>query len=428
MMKTTKKILVVEDEEQTREFYRTFIEWKLGYQVVAVETAEKAWKEATSNQFDLFFVDINLPGKSGLDLVSELRNREITTPAIAVSGLPEKEDIIRATKLGFSSFLGKPTSLNLIKNSVELALDGKREFVYTETSSDETQQRYLCPYDADGKIVFFEIASFKEISNGDENERQALCLSTQSGCLMGCRFCATGSEAKSNVRNLTFEVMQSRIPIVEAYHGFQKGHVHVNLAGMGEPTFNVEDVARLIESADNRHSFRISTVGLILPLKIFIRRIGGNPKLKLIQISLHFPNDGLRQAHMPIAKNNSIKDLIEVAEEAAKKTEVCFNYALFRGINDSPEHIRELISLVENRPFSLRLSQANEYGIYAPIDQAKLASIESEIDKHNIKRKKYFHSLGDGVDGMYIGCGQMAARINRRSYRKLEGRHQLMAI
>jgi 23S rRNA (adenine2503-C2)-methyltransferase len=411
MRKKAGRILVVEDDQTTRENYIDFLQNSLQYVVVAVASAEQAESLVNEVEFDLFFVDRHLgPGKDGIQFVRWLRDRKIWKPVIILSGYPDNEVLKVANTLKVNFFIGKPAPGKLIETAIRISFRSEsRGLLYLERARDGTL-KYLLPIThGNGGLRFYESASL--VLDDRKDERQVVCISSQTGCKMGCAFCATGNQVNEGVRNLSTRNMRSQIHNAEIFHGFG-GEVLISIMGMGEPTLNLKNILTLINESEERHKFAISTVGLIPRFKQLINLLARNPKLELIQLSLHFPNDKMRAEHMRTAKKNPIQKLLDLGEEYAQISgnALCVNSTLFTGINDSESCIRSLSALMKNRPFFARISEANEFGIYKK--SSRLAETRKILEEQEIPYK-VFASKGSG-EGSTSGCGQMSADASIR--------------
>lgn len=170
-----------------------------------------------------------------------------------------------------------------------------------------------------------------------------ICISTQVGCKMGCKFCATGKSGF--LRNLTASEMLYQIKAIEKDNNIRISNVV--LMGMGEPLDNYENVIRflkLVSSEDNlnigmRH-ISLSTCGIVDKIYDLAKE---NFQLTL-SISLHAPNDEIRNKIMPINKRYNIDELLKACKYYADKTKrrISFEYAMISGVNDTKECALEL--------------------------------------------------------------------------------------
>lgn len=189
----------------------------------------------------------------------------------------------------------------------------------------------------------------------------SICISTQVGCNMGCKFCESGRLKK--VRNLTAGEMTEQILQVQEDIGDRVSHVV--LMGIGEPFDNYDEVTKFIEIINHdlglaigaRH-ITVSTCGLIPKIKEFMNF----PYQVNLAISLHAPTDELRRQIMPIANAYPLKDLMQTIREYIAKTNrrVTFEYILLQGINDSKECAESLAKLVSGMNCYINLIPYNE--------------------------------------------------------------------
>lgn len=177
---------------------------------------------------------------------------------------------------------------------------------------------------------------------------RSICVSSQVGCNMGCRFCESGRRKK--VRNLETYEMVLQILMVEAELGERISHVVV--MGIGEPFDNYDNLLRFLEIINHpkglaigaRH-ITVSTCGVIPKIYEFSQF----PLQINLAISLHAPNNDIRNQLMPINRVYPLEDLFASLREYLEKTHrrVTFEYVLLKGINDSLENAKELAQLVQ---------------------------------------------------------------------------------
>ncbi|MEE9555295.1 MAG: 23S rRNA (adenine(2503)-C(2))-methyltransferase RlmN [candidate division Zixibacteria bacterium] len=193
-----------------------------------------------------------------------------------------------------------------------------------------------------------------------EKRRLTLCVSSQAGCALGCRFCATG--AMGFMRNLSSgEIVDQFLQAQESSSGRISNIVFM---GMGEPTLNLKSVLKACDIiSDNygpslsKRRITVSTAGVVHALKRFVTKAG---KLGLA-ISLHSADQGVRMKIMPSAEKN---DLVEIMKEAKRYTElsgrrVSFEYLLLGGVNDSIADAKKLVKLIHGIPCKINLIRYN---------------------------------------------------------------------
>lgn len=188
----------------------------------------------------------------------------------------------------------------------------------------------------------------------------SVCISSQAGCRMGCAFCA--STLMGLARNLHPSEMLDQIYAISRATGERVSHVVV--MGTGEPFDNFDSLCRMIEILCDpkglnisHRNITVSTCGLVPKIYEFADR---NPQVTLA-ISLHAPDDRLRQSLMPIAKRYDLKELMKAARYYVDKTNrrITFEYSLVNGVNDSPEHAAALAGLIRGMNCHVNLIPVN---------------------------------------------------------------------
>ena len=239
----------------------------------------------------------------------------------------------------------------------------------------------------------------------------SLCISTQVGCRMGCRFCA--SALNGWLRNLSAGEM-----LGEVYTAGKSENVRISnvvLMGTGEPLDNYESVVRFIKlltHPDGKNisgrNIAVSTCGLVPE----IRRLAGEELTIALALSLHAPNDEIRQKTMPVAKKWSMEETLAAMKFYAERSgrRVTFEYALIKGVNDSDENADELAARLKGIPCLVNLIPVNpvtERGLSAP-DGAEVARFKKRLEKYRIN-VTIRRELGRDIDG---ACGQLRRRFS----------------
>ncbi len=189
----------------------------------------------------------------------------------------------------------------------------------------------------------------------------SICVSSQVGCNMGCKFCESGRRKK--VRNLKSGEIVSQV--LEVEKDIKSRISHVVMMGIGEPFDNYEEIIKFIKiindpmglAIGSRH-ITVSTSGIIPKIKEF-----SNLELQVnLAISLHAPNDILRSSIMPINKAYPLKELMNEVKSYLKKTNrrVTFEYVLLKNINDTDECAKELARLIKGINCYVNLIPYNE--------------------------------------------------------------------
>jgi 23S rRNA (adenine2503-C2)-methyltransferase len=196
-----------------------------------------------------------------------------------------------------------------------------------------------------------------------EDGRRTACISTQVGCGMGCVFCASGLNGVA--RNLTTgEILEQLLRLRNLLPADER-LTHIVVMGMGEPLANLENLLAALETAGARDGLgigarhvHISTVGL--PAKV--RRLADLGKQYHLAVSLHAPNDALRNRIVPTNPKTGLGPILEAADYYFEHTgrQVTYEYVLLRGINDTPEHAAELARLLAGRRAYVNLIPFND--------------------------------------------------------------------
>ena len=236
----------------------------------------------------------------------------------------------------------------------------------------------------------------------------SICVSSQVGCNMGCAFCESGRLKK--IRNLeTHEIVQQILLIEE---DIKERISHVVVMGIGEPFDNYENIKNFVQIINDpkgidigaRH-ITISTCGLIPKIKEFTKDFN---QVNLA-ISLHAPNDKIRNKIMPISKVYKLEDLIKCLKEYSNQTKrrITFEYVMLENINDSKENAKELANLIKGINSYVNLIPYNETENieFKRTKKVKILEFYDILKKNNINvtiRKEF----GSKVDA---ACGQLRA-------------------
>ena len=222
-------------------------------------------------------------------------------------------------------------------------------------------------------------------------KRLTACLSSQIGCPMDCKFCATGKEGLK--RSLKTSEIIDQILFIE--HEMNRRVTNVVFMGMGEPLLNIDELLLSIRSINedfeiSQRKITVSTVAipkLIEKLSAKSFQILGKCQFTLA-ISLHASNQTIREMIIPSAKNYSIENIIKDCKRFVKKTgrRVSFEYLMLNGINDKVEHAEELSSLLKGFQCHVNLIQYNKVS-------------EVEFNQTSLKNLRVFQSrlLNNGI-------------------------------
>lgn len=239
-----------------------------------------------------------------------------------------------------------------------------------------------------------------------EQKRRTICVSTQVGCPLNCRFCATGlMEFK---RNLKAYEIADQIHLVQQSIGSKI--TNVVFMGMGEPLLNLEQVIKAVNiisspiglSISQRH-MTISTVGIIKGINELLE---STLKVKLA-ISLNFADQQLRQKMISAARDNPLTELVRAAREySIKKSMVTFEYVLIDRINDRLEDAERLLNLVKGIPSKINLIT---YNPYPQLPYKKPSPAKVKLFHDFLLRSTHTITLRKPRGGrIRAGCGQLA--------------------
>ncbi len=252
-----------------------------------------------------------------------------------------------------------------------------------------------------------------------EPGRGTLCISSQVGCALDCAFCATGAQGfnrnlscdeiigQVNYANRTLPVRSSGKPAV----------TNVVFMGMGEPLANYRNLVPALDLLISdfayglsRRRITVSTSGLVPQ----IEKLGDDCNVSLA-VSLHAPNNALRDRLVPINRIHPIDELLDACwRYAAKRANrfVTFEYVMLRGVNDATQHADELLALLRKRPAKVNLIPFNPFdgNEFRRSSAATIRQFQSRLRDQGLiatTRK----TRGDDIDA---ACGQLAGKVRDR--------------
>lgn len=280
------------------------------------------------------------------------------------------------------------------------------EILTVQTSKDGTQKFALKLQD--GNIVEAVVMKYKY--------GNTICVSTQVGCRMGCKFCA--STIGGLVRNLTAGEILGQ---VQAINNFLGGNISSNrqitnivLMGCGEPLDNFDNVCKFIKLVNDEKWLNISQRNISLSTCGLVEKIYqlADDGFKVnLTISLHASNDVDRKKIMPIANKYSIKEILKACDYYFEKTSrrVYFEYTLCKGINDSDKNVEELKTLLKGKVCHINVINLNE------VKERNLKAVKKGEASEFVKKLENAglsatlrRTLGEDIDG---ACGQLRKRI-----------------
>ena len=238
----------------------------------------------------------------------------------------------------------------------------------------------------------------------------SVCISSQVGCRMGCRFCASTLDGLT--RNLTAGEMLDQIYRIQSSIGERVSNVVV--MGSGEPMDNYDNLVRFIRLLSDENGLNISqrnitvsTCGIVPG----IRRLSEEGLSVTLALSLHAPNDEVRKTLMPIANRYSLSEVLPACREYYEKTgrRLTFEYSLVRGVNDNLEEAKKLAGLVGNMHGHVNLIPVNpiKERDYRQSDREAIEAFKTYLEKKGIN-VTVRREMGRDIGG---ACGQL-----RKSY------------
>ncbi|MDE6666718.1 MAG: 23S rRNA (adenine(2503)-C(2))-methyltransferase RlmN [Clostridia bacterium] len=276
-----------------------------------------------------------------------------------IASLGEKP--FRAKQLYTGLMQGKKISqinipANLREKLLEEYVDEAIKIIQTFTSSDGTE-KYLFAL-SDGNVIEGVLMKYKY--------GNTQCVSTQVGCRMGCKFCA--STLGGLVRNLTSGEILSQVLVVNALHGgnlSSRAVTNIVLMGSGEPLDNYQNVVTFLKNVSAPFGINISARNISLSTCGLVPKIYNLADEQIpvnLTISLHQTTDEGRARTMPIAKKYTIAEILKACEYYFEKTgrRYIFEYSLISGENCDEEHAEGLIKLLKGRPCHVNLIRLNE--------------------------------------------------------------------
>ncbi len=356
---------------------------------------------------------------------------------VAHSNINERVNLLGLDKAGLEAFVGslsnKPFRARQLMNwlykrgesdisaMTDLAKDFRAqlleraevklpEIVKVQVASDGTRKWLL----SGGNGQAFEMVYIPE------EDRGTLCISSQVGCVLDCSFCSTAQQGFN--RNLTTAEIVGQVFLANRELGWTVGEnriiTNIVLMGMGEPLANFRNVIPAIRvflddlGFDiSRRRVTLSTSGLVPQIYKLAEEVNC-----ALAVSLHAPNDELRSEIVPINRKHNIAELLEACWhylDEQNGRSVTFEYVMLDGVNDQPEHARELAKLLRGKPAKLNLIPFNPFPgtTYRRSPAEAIVRFRDELNERGIIatiRK----TRGDDIDA---ACGQLAGQVTDRT-------------
>jgi 23S rRNA (adenine2503-C2)-methyltransferase len=244
------------------------------------------------------------------------------------------------------------------------------------------------------------------------DERKTACVSSQIGCSLSCKFCATGYMDRK--RNLDYDEIYDEVVLInqQSERVYEKKLSNIVFMGMGEPLLNYKNVLKAIERitapdglAMSPRRITVSTAGVAK----MIRQLGDDKVKFKLALSLHAANDKKRNEIMPVNETNHIAALIEALNHFYQQTgnEITFEYILFKDFNDSKQDADELVKLYRQVPADLvNIIEYNpiEQALFAKPEESAIQQFMHHLEKNRVNARLR-RSRGKDIDA---ACGQLA--------------------
>ena len=289
--------------------------------------------------------------------------------------------------------------------------------IVTEQHSDDGTIKWLLRLDSGNSIETVFIP---------EGDRGTLCISSQVGCALECSFCSTAQQGFN--RNLTTAEIISQVVIanraLKCIPRNERVISNVVFMGMGEPLLNFDNVVAAINILLEDNAYGLSKRRVTLSTSGVIPALDRLKEVTDVSLalSLHAPNDELRNELVPINRKYPIKELLAACKRYVSgetKRKVTVEYVLLDGVNDKPRHARELVKLLKDFPCKINLIPFNPF----PDSGYKTSSAEAIESFRNIVVKGGLltttrKTRGEDIDA---ACGQLAGKVldkTKRSTRR----------
>ena len=293
--------------------------------------------------------------------------------------------------------------------NLSVALREKLDGMY-EIKKVEVAARQISKKDPTEKFLFaLSDGSMIESVLMKYDYGNSVCISSQAGCRMGCRFCASAIGGLE--RNLLTSEMLGQIYRIQKLTGERISNVVV--MGTGEPLDNYDNFLQFVRMISDEHGLHISqrnitasTCGIVPEIK----RLAGEGLQITLALSLHASNQEKRRALMPVANRYELSEVMAACDDYFEKTgrRPTFEYSLVKGVNDGPEDVRELTALLSRRNCHLNLIPVNpvEERDFERPDRKNALAFKNKLEKNGIN-VTIRRERGSDIDG---ACGQLRRR------------------
>ena len=286
------------------------------------------------------------------------------------------------------------------------ALRQKLEAAY-EIRRVEMEKRQISKIDGTNKFLFcLKDGNMVESVLMKYKHGNSVCISSQVGCRMGCRFCASTLDGLE--RNLTPSEMLRQVYQIQKITGERVSNIVI--MGTGEPLDNYDNFLKFIHMVSDEHGLNISqrnitasTCGIVPN----IRRLAEEKLQITLALSLHGSNQEKRRSLMPVANKYELHEVLEACDYYFEKTgrRITFEYSLVHGVNDTPEDAKELMGILKDRNCHLNLIPVNpiKERNYEKPDKKSAENFNNKLEKNGINVTMR-REMGSDIDG---ACGQL---------------------
>ncbi len=278
--------------------------------------------------------------------------------------------------------------------------------VVTDQKSDDGTHKWVLEIDSGNHIETVFIP---------EQGRGTLCVSSQVGCALACSFCSTAQQGFN--RNLSTAEIIGQIWVANHALGFdprgQRIVSNVVMMGMGEPLLNFDNVVKAMDIMMDDFAYGLSKRRVTLSTAGVVPAIDRLREVSDVSLalSLHAPNDKLRDELVPLNKKYPIQDVLAACKRyvGQDRRRITIEYVMLDGVNDSLEHAHELVRLLKNLPVKVNLIPFNPFPqtVYRRSSQSAVNRFRDVLMQHSlttITRK----TRGDDIDA---ACGQLVGKV-----------------
>jgi 23S rRNA (adenine2503-C2)-methyltransferase len=303
----------------------------------------------TLNELIAVTKQIGLPGFAAKQIADWLYKKEIKTIGEMTNLSKRMREVLSS---GYETGLSDPVSFSESR-------DGTRKYLFRVLDNKYVETAYI-----------------------PDDDRATICVSSQSGCKMGCIFCMTGKQG--------FQGNLSSNEILNQFRSLPEFKHLSNMVymGMGEPLDNITEVLKSLEILTGEWGYgwsptriTVSTVGILNSIREFLEKSRCH-----LAVSLHSPFDEERRRLMPIQRTNTVREVLDIIRnfDFNNQRRVSFEYILFDGMNDSPRHIKELARILNGikcRINIIRFHPVPGSSLRSPDEKATIAFKEALTEK-----------------------------------------------